>query len=178
MQILVSDFSFGVMCDLRWELVPDGLISIRCGPRELEPARMHLYGEIVGLTGGLKHPGRLGHTVLNVKGRRYGARGDWAKDGRRVYTLTPATIDPNTNGLVYEPRATAVAAVSFDREAMSIGVKTGTADAQELALAARVLVTVTLLGLHELRPDTWCGKPVKLPRSASPERLLDRPVPE
>jgi hypothetical protein len=164
MQLEVSNFSLSVLCDLRWELVPGGLISIRCGPREHEPARMYLFGEIVGLTGGLKHAGRLGHTVLTVKGRRYGARGEWAKDGRRVYTFTPATIDPNTNALVYEPRASAVAAVSFDRQALSIGVKRGSADAMELELAARVLVTVTLLGLNELRPDTWCGKPVKLPR--------------
>src|SRR5688572_15081665 len=45
-----------------------------------------------------------------------------AADGQQlVYTFTPATIDPDTNALVYDRRATAVAAASFDRDDISIG---------------------------------------------------------
>ena len=160
MRIRVSELSLSVVCDLRWEpVVPPGLISIRCGPPEHEPARLYLYGEIIGVNGEFSHNGGLGrHTHLTVNGRRYGVRGKWAADGRRlVYTFTPVTIDPETNGLVYDPRAAAVAAASFDRDDVSVGVKSGTADAKELALAARILVTVAPLGLNHFRPAPWCA---------------------
>jgi hypothetical protein len=162
MQIRVNELSLSVLCDLQWEVVAGGLISIRCGPPEHEPARMYVFGMLVGLNGEFAHRGGLSHTYLTVNGRRYGARGQSVADGDRsrlVYTFTPATIDPDTNALAYDPRATAVAAASFDRDDVTIGVKSGTADAKELALAARVLVTVALLGFNQFRPDTWCVMP-------------------
>jgi hypothetical protein len=157
MTILVNELfslSFSVQCDLRWELVTYGMISVRCGPPENMPARMYLTGELVGLNGEYADKGGLSRMVLTVEDRRYGARGHWAADPRRlVYTFTPVTIDPDTYALVYDPLATAVAAASFNRDEISIGVKSGTQDAKELALAARVLVTVALLGFHHFGPD-------------------------
>jgi hypothetical protein len=163
MTILVSDFSLSVQCDLRWELVNNGMISVRCGPPENMPARLYLSGELLGLNGEFAHQGGLSrHTYVTVETRRYAARGQWTADGSRlVYTFTPATIDPDTNVLVYDPRATAVAAASFDRDDISIGVKSGTADAKELALAARVLVTVVLLGFNQFRHDASSAWPFR-----------------
>ena len=159
MRIRVTELSLSVVCDLRWEPVPAGLIEIRCGPPEHEAPRMYFYGQLVGLNGEFDDRGGLSHTHLTVKDRRYGARGKWGADGRLVYTFTPATIDPDTNALVYDPRAAAVAAASFDHDDVSIGVKNGTADAKELALAARVLVTVALIGLNRFSPYSWPGAP-------------------
>jgi hypothetical protein len=75
MQIRVNELSLSVLCDLQWEVVAGGLISIRCGPPEHEPARMYVFGMLVGLNGEFAHRGGLSHTYLTVNGRRYGARG-------------------------------------------------------------------------------------------------------
>jgi hypothetical protein len=157
--ILVSELSLSVQCDLRWG--PDyPIISVRCGPPENMPARMYLTGELVGLNGEFAHKGGLSRMYVTVESRRYGARGQWTADGSElVYIFTPGTIDPDTNALVYETSATAVAAASFNRDGVSIGVKSGAADAKELALAARVLVTVVLLGFNQFRPDASSAWP-------------------
>jgi hypothetical protein len=101
--------------------------------------------------------GRLTFARVDIANRTYGARTEQTEDSSEfVYTFRRASIDRDTNGLVYAPDAVVVAAASLGRDGTRLGVKSGVADAKELVLASRVIVTVALLGFADFRRGAEC----------------------
>ena len=102
--------------------------------------------------------GRLTFARLDASNRVYGGRTKWSADTKQfLYTFTPATVDPKTNGLEYASGALIAAAATIGPDGTQLGVRSGVADAKELLLSARVIVTVALLGFAGFRPEAHCS---------------------
>jgi len=125
---------------------------IHCGAPAHDPARMQFAGDIDWLSG------RLTFARLDVASQTYGGRSEWDPEARQfLYTFRPATVDSATNALRYASDAVVVAAATLGDDGTRLGIRTGVANATELTLAARIVVTISLLGFADFRPSAECS---------------------
>jgi hypothetical protein len=134
-------------------------VTIRCDPHGAPP---RFNAELNWDTG------RVAFARLDVGTHVYGGRTrveDERGETTFVHTLTPATIDPDTNALIYAPAATPAAALILNDGRARFGVAANHPHAKELLMAMRAVATVALLGAKRFEPN-----------AARDCRDVDRPI--